>query len=176
MKNTKTLLRIATLGAVGYVLMLLEFSILPAASFLKLNLSDIPALLAAFAMGPVAGLLVVLIENILHIAVSFSGGVGELANILIGGTFAVSAGLLYKKHHTKRGALLALLFGSILMIFAALLSNRFLLLPMYLPYGSAEVFGKMLLSAILPFNVLKAVIITTLLMLLYKPLSPLLKK
>ena len=174
--NTKTLLRIAILGAIGFILMLFEFTVLPAANFLKLNFCDIPALLAAFSMGPVAGLLVVILENILHfIAGSFSGGVGELANILISGTFALVAGTLYRKFHTKKGAFFALIVGSICMIIMALLSNRFINLPLYIKGGTPAVFNQLLITAILPFNAIKAVIITTITMLLYKPLSPILK-
>ena len=172
--NTKNLLRISVLGAIGFILMQFEFSVLPSASFLKLNLCDIPALFASFAIGPVAGFLVVLIENALHLFQSFSGGVGELANVIISGTFALVAGLVYKKLHTKKGAFLALVIGSIAMICAALLANRFINLPLYgIP---APQIMPTLLAAILPFNAIKAVIITVLTMLLYKPLSPLLKE
>ncbi len=174
--KTKNLVRIAVLGAIGYILMLVEFSILPGASFLKLNFCDLPSLLAAFAMGPAAGLAVVLIENILHLMQTFSGGVGELANILVSGTFVLVAGVFYRNNHTKKGAFIGLLLGSALMIIMALFANRFLLLPLYLSGGTPEVFTNLLLTAILPFNAIKAVIITALTMLLYKPLSPLLKK
>ncbi len=172
--TTKNLLRISILGAIGFILMQFEFAILPSASFLRLNFCDIPALFASFAIGPVAGFLVVLIENALHLFQTFSGGVGELANVIISGTFALVAGLVYKKLHTKKGAFLALIIGSCAMIIAALFANRFINLPLY-GIPAAQIMPT-LLGAILPFNALKAVIITVLTMLLYKPLSPLLKK
>ncbi len=174
--NTKTLIRIALLGAIGWLLMFLEFPILPSANFLRLNFCDIPALLAAFSMGPLAGFSVVVIENVLHfIAGSFSGGIGEFANILISGTLAVVAGNFYRNFHTKKGAFLALCLASVLMIIMALFANRYLLLPMYLKNVPSSAFTQMLITAILPFNAIKAVIITTITMFLYKPLSPLLK-
>ncbi len=172
--KTKNLLRIAILGAIGFILMQFEFAVLPSASFLRMNLCDIPALFAAFSIGPVAGLLVVIIENALHLFQSFSGGVGEMANILISGPFVLCAGLLYKRFHTKGGAFWSLVLGSIVMLLAALFANRFINLPLYgIP---KEQIVPTLLAAILPFNAIKAVVITALTMLLYKPLSPLLKK
>ncbi len=172
--HIKTITRIAILGAIGYILMQFEFSILPSASFLRMNLCEIPALFAAFAIGPVAGLFVVIVENIPHLFQTFSGGVGELANILISGPFVLSAGLVYRKLHTRTGAFLSLLLGSAVMLLAALLANRFINLPLYgVP---AEKIGETLLFAILPFNAIKAAVVTVLTMLLYKPLSPLLKK
>ena len=172
--NTKNLIRIAVLGAIGFILMQFEFAVLPSASFLKVNLCDIPALFASFAIGPVAGLLVVVVENGLHLFQTFSGGVGELANVLISGPFVLAAGLIYRKLHTKKGAFLSLLLGSVVMLIAALFANRFINLPLY-GIPAAQIMPT-LLGAILPCNAIKAVIITILTMLLYKPLSPLLKK
>ncbi len=174
--KTKNLVRVAVLGAIGYILMLLEFAILPGASFLKLNFSDLPALLAAFSMGPLAGLGVVLIENGLHLLQTFSGGIGELANVLVSGVLVIVAGTFYRNNHTKRGAAIALILGEVLMIIMALFANRLLLLPLYLSDAAPEVYTGLLLTAILPFNAIKAVIISALTMVLYKPLSPLLKK
>ncbi len=172
--NTKNLLRVAILGAIGFILMQFEFAVLPSASFLRMNLCDIPALFAAFSIGPVSGLLVVIVENALHLFQTFSGGVGEMANILISGPFVLVAGLLYKKFHTKGGAFLSLVLGSVVMLAVALLANRFINLPLYgIP---KEQIASTLLFAILPFNAIKAVVVTVLTMLLYKPLSPLLKK
>ena len=178
MLTTKNLLRISILGAIGFILMLFEFPLLPSANFLKLNFCDVPALFASFAIGPVAGFLVVVIENALHLFQSFSGGVGELANVLISGPFVLAAGFVYKKLHTKKGAFLSLLIGSVVMLVAALLANRFINLPFYstmMPIPKSS-YGTLLLFAILPFNAIKAVIITVLTMLLYNPLSPLLKQ
>ena len=173
--KTKNLVRIAILGAIGYVLMLLEFPLLPTAGFLKLNFCDIPSLLAAFSMGPLAGLMVVAIENALHLFQTFSGGIGELANFLVSGTFVVVAGVFYRNNHTKKGARVALILGGALMVIMALFANRFLLLPLYMPAGTPEQFTSLLLSAILPFNLIKGLIIIALTLVLYKPLSPLLK-
>ena len=172
--HIKTIARVAILSAIGYILMQFEFAILPSASFLRMNLCEIPALFAAFAIGPVAGLSVVIVENALHLFQTFSGGVGEMANILISGPFVLCAGLVYRKLHTKTGALLSLLSGSVVMLVAALLANRFINLPLYgIP---AEKVLETLMLAILPFNAIKAAVVTVLTMLLYKPLSPLLKK
>ena len=173
--KTKTLLRIAMLGAIGYVLMLLEFVVLPTASFLKLNLCDVPSLFAAFSMGPFAGLAVVLIENLLHLLQTTSGGVGELANVLISGTLVLTAGFFYRNFHTKKGAFIGLSLASILMVVMAAFANRYILLPMYMASAPASAYAALIFSAVVPFNLIKAVVVTTLTMCLYKPLSPLLK-
>ncbi len=171
----KNLIRIAMLGAIGYVLLILEFPIFPAAPFLKLNGSDLPALLAAFSMGPLSGFLVVILTNLLHLLQTGSGGVGELANVLVSGALVLTAGLFYRRFHTKRGAFLALCLASVVMIGMAGISNRLILLPAYMPGAESSVYLSLILSAILPFNAIKAVLVTILTMLLYKPLSPLLK-
>ncbi len=173
MKKTNYYTRIAILGAIGFLLMMAEFPLLAAAPFLRLNFSDVPAFLGGFSMGPVAGFAVVLLQNALHLFQTNSGGVGELANCIVSGVFVVTAALVYRKYHTRRGALCALLLGSLLMLVAACLSNLFILFPLYgIPADSRLALVK---SAVLPFNAIKAVIISTVTMLLYKPLSSLLK-
>ncbi len=173
--RTKKLVRVAILGAIGWALLFLEFSILPSAAFLKLNFSDLPALLAAFSMGPMAGVGVVLITNLIHILQTYSAGVGELANVLISGTLVIVAGNFYRKNRSRLGAGIALLLGQVCMIIMALFANRLLLLPLYITGGTPQVFTTLLLTAILPFNAIKAVLISALTLLVYKPLSPLLK-
>lgn len=174
-EKTRKTARIGVLGALGFMLLWLEFAILPAAPFLKLSFADVPALLASFAMGPVAGVCTVLVTNILHMCLSSSGFIGELANFLISGIYVVAAGLIYKRIHTKSGAATALTAGGIIMTLAASVINRFLLLPLYMPDVGAEFLNNTVLTAILPFNLIKAAVLFLILMLLYKPLSPILK-
>ncbi len=173
MKQTNYYTRIAILGAIGFLLMMFEFPLLAAAPFLRLNFSDVPALLGGFAMGPVAGFAIVFLQNLLHLFETNSGGVGELANCIVSGSFVVSAALLYRKIHTRRGAILSLLLGSVLMILAAWIANYFLLFPLYGIPADARL--PLVKSAVLPFNSIKAVIISAATILLYKPLSHLLK-
>ncbi|MEE1055615.1 MAG: ECF transporter S component, partial [Acutalibacteraceae bacterium] len=86
--NVKGIAVSAVCGALGFVLMLLEFPIpfiIP--SFIKLDFSEIPALIASFAYGPIYGILVCAVKNLLHLFVTTSGGVGELSNFILGAIF-----------------------------------------------------------------------------------------
>ena len=92
----------ALLSAVAFVLQFFEFSIPLMPAFIKMDISDLPELIGAFALGPVSGVLVALIKNLIHLPLSHTGGVGELCNFLLGACFALTAGLIYKHNKTKR--------------------------------------------------------------------------
>ena len=87
----------AMLSAIAFVLMMLEFSIPIMPSFIKLDFSELPALIGSFAMGPLSGTVICLIKNLLHLPMSSTGGVGELSNFILGAMFVIPAGLFYKK-------------------------------------------------------------------------------
>ena len=102
----------AVMGALGFVLMLLEFPlpfIIPA--FIKLDFSEIPAIITAYAFGPQYGVLVCLIKNLLHLPLTSSAGVGELSNFLLGAVFTGIAGLVYIKHKSRKSALIGAAVG-----------------------------------------------------------------
>lgn len=92
----------AMLSAVAFVLMYLEIAIPIMPSFIKFDFSDLPALLGSFALGPVCGVLICLIKNVLHLAFSNSMFVGELSNFILGAVFVAIAGNIYKHKKTKR--------------------------------------------------------------------------
>ena len=121
----------ALLGAISAVLQYLEFPVPVMPFFIKFDFSDLPALVAAFAAGPVSGICVCLIKNLLHLLVSQSAGVGELANLLLGVMLVVPAGLIYKADKTKRGAVIGSLVGSMVMALASLPINYFITYPFY---------------------------------------------
>ena len=93
---------IAMLSAIAFVLMFLEFSVPIMPPFIKMDLSDLPELIGAFAMGPVSGVTICLIKNLLHLFLSTTGGVGELSNFLLGACFVLPAGLIYRKWKGKK--------------------------------------------------------------------------
>lgn len=179
------------LTAVGVVLQYLEISIPIVPSFIKLDFSDLPELIGAFAYGPVAGVIICLLRNLIHMAVSQSGFVGELSNFILGAVFAVTAGLIYKKIKTKKGAFISGLTGAAVMAAVSLASNYFLIYPLYysvlgmpetaildmyqaiLP--SVDSIFQALLIFNVPFTFVKGLICVLIAMLIYKPLSPLLK-
>lgn len=190
MQNSKLnkLIKVALLAALAYMLMFLELALPIFPSFLKLDISDLPAIISALAMGPLYGVAVELIKNLLHLMQTSSGGIGELANFIVGSALIIPAGLIYGKNHTKLGAAIGLAVGVVCMAIAGGLANYFILIPFYQSFMpieaivamAAEVNGAvtnlftLVLFAIVPFNLFKGTIIAVLTLLLYKRVSPLL--
>lgn len=190
--STRTITSVAILSAIASVLMFLEFSVPLVPSFLKFDFSDFPALLASFALSPVAGVLVELIKNILHLPFSHTGGVGELANFLVGSALVLPAGIVYHFRKTKGGAVIGSAAGAVAAAFVSLPVNYFITYPFYamaLFGGSMEMIldlyrlilpsVKSLIGALLifnvPFTLVKGVICFALTFVTYKHLSPILK-
>lgn len=188
--DTRTLTVLAIFSALSSVLMMLDFPLaffFP--PFLKLDFSDLPALLAAFTFGPLSGVAVALIKNLVHLLISESGGVGELANFLVSTALAGTAGLVYRLRRTKAGALTGMLLGTFAMMAAGLLANYYLLIPFYekiMPLDAIiDMCAKLIpaiqtkwdvvLLGITPFNLFKGLLISGLTFILYKRVRGLLK-
>lgn len=188
--NLRMLTTAAIAGAVSFVLMFFELSLPIAPSFIKLDVSDLPALILAFAFGPAAGALTEFVKNGLHLFITSTMGVGEFSNFLLGCAFVLPAGIIYKHRHTRKGALLAMLVGTLAFSFLGIFSNLFLMFPFYvrvmgipmdaiiamcqkiLPFVDNE--AKVILISVTPFNLLKGITESFVTFLLYKRLSPLL--
>lgn len=180
---------IAVFSAISYVLAFFEIPAPLAPSFARMDFSNIPALLVSFAIGPVGGMLVELIKNLLQLTSSSTAGIGELANFLMGAAFVMPAGLIYKHHKTKKTAILGCVAGSITSGAAAVVLNYFVLLPLYSGFMPIDQILAMY-AEILPFintkfraclwafpgNVFQCALYSLVTMLIYKPLSPLLHK
>ena len=178
---------ISLLAAISWVLMLLDFPIPIFPTFLKFDLSDIPSLIASFSMGPMVGVVVQLIKNLLHLLVTHTAGVGELANFLIGVALVLPAGIVYKVNRTKNGALFGMLLGTLCTGIVGGFANYFILIPFYakmMPIESIismcakiipsiDSLFKVVLLSIVPFNIFKGLIISAITFLLYKKLTPL---
>ena len=187
--SIRTMSSVAVLSAVAFVLAFFEFPVPLSPSFARMDLSDFPALIGSFAFGPVAGILIELIKNLLGLFSSATGGIGELANFLMGASYVAAAGLIYKLHKTKKTALVGGIVGSIIMGIIAALVNYFILLPLFeqfMPleqliasFGEKMPFIKTKLDVVIynafPFNLLKGLVITAVTMLVYKRIRPLLK-
>ena len=182
----------AVFGALGFVLMLLEFPLpflIP--SFIKLDFSEIPALIAAFAYGPLYAVLVCLIKNVLHLFVTSSAGVGELSNFVLGAVFVGTAGVIYKKNHSRKGALIGCIAGALVMAVISIFTNYFIVYPAFsvlygLPMDAiigmykallpfADNLWKALIIFNLPFNTVKGLLDAAVCFAVYKRLTPLLK-
>jgi riboflavin transporter FmnP len=173
--NNRNLVKIAMLAAVSFVLMLLSF---PLAAFfppfLKLDLSDLPAVLGGFALGPIAGIFIEMIKNILNILIkgTDTGGVGELSNFIVGCCFVVPASLIYMRRKTRKNAVLGLLAGTVAMTIGACFSNYYIILPLYQqfmpleqivassPFAAVKDIKTFILFAIVPFNLFKSMVIS----------------
>lgn len=194
MNNNKKIRAIAVIGimsAVAAVLQFLEFPIPLLPSFIKFDFSDLPGLITSFAFGPVAGIAVSLLKNVIHLLVTQSGGVGELANFIIAAFFTGTAGLIYKYRKTRSGALIASLCGSFVSALVSVLSNHFIIYPIYYKIAmpkeailgmyqsilpSVDSILKSLLIFNLPFTFVKGLIISIICFCIYKKLSPILKE
>jgi len=190
MKRTATITKIGILSACSLVLMIIAVPLPLIPPFLTLDLSDVPALLGAFAMGPLAGCLIQLVRCLLHLTVSNSGGIGELAAFIIGCGFVLPAGLVYRGKKTRQRAYSALLLATVSMTVFAALTNYFILLPLYQLFlglsndmliklahaGNSHIssIGQFILFAIVPFNIIKGAVTSLVVILVYKRLSILL--
>lgn len=135
-KRTHRLAVAAMLSAVAAVLQFVEFSIPLIPSFVKLDISDLPALLGTFSLGPVYGVVIQLVKNLLHLPFGSSAGVGELSNFILGAVFVLCAGLVYRKHKSRKGALIGAMLGAVLMAVVSVPSNYFFVYPAYVKvYG-----------------------------------------
>ena len=181
----------AILSAVATVLMFISFPIpflIP--PFVKMDFSELPALLAAFSMGPVSGVMVCLVKNLINLLFTTTSGVGELCNFLLGVCFVIPAGWIYKVRRTRSGALLASGAGAVAMAALSVPVNYFISYPFYTTFMPLDTIIGMyqdllpsvdgLLACLLifnmPFTLLKGILDVALAFLIYKPLSPLLHK
>lgn len=192
--STKGIAQIGVLSAISTVLMLIEIPLWFAPSFYKIDLSEIPVLIGSFAIGPLAGVIMELIKNLLNLVINgtTTGGIGELANFIIGCAMVVPSALLYKRGKSKKYAVIGLIAGTIALIIAGCLLNYFVLLPVYaqvfhMPINALVQMGgavnpaitdlpTFVLFAVAPFNLLKGVMVSVVTLLLYKKVSPILHR
>lgn len=191
--NTRTMVKISVLGVIGFVLMLLDFPLWFTPPFLKFDVSDVPALIGSFALGPMAGVIVQLVKNLLKILLAGTNTavVGEIANFIVGSVFAYVAGLIYYREKTFKNAVIGLVVGTIAMTVAISIANYYIMIPFYAKaYGmpldkiitiSGAVnkyvvdLKSLIIFAVIPFNLLKGVVVSLITILLYKRVSPILK-
>ena len=188
---TRKLAVTGIMSAVSAVLMMLSFNIPIMPSFIKMDFSELPALITAFSIGPVWGVAVCLIKNVLNLPFSTTGGVGELSNFVLGALFVLFAALIYEKKKTRAGALIGSGVGSLVMAVVSIPWNYFVTYPAYvkiLNFPLEAILGMYqkinpsvdgLLQALLVFNLpytfCKGLVISLLTFLIYKRLSPILK-
>lgn len=188
--NVRKLTYTAMLSAVSAVLMFISFNVPLMPSFIKMDLSELPALIASFALGPVSGVTVCLVKNLINVFFSTTGGIGELSNFLLGAFFVFPAGLIYKKWHNRKGAMLGSLVGAVAMAVLSVFSNYYVVYPVYTAFMPMEVILGMyrainphvsslwdaLIWFNMPFTFIKGMLSVLISLVVYKPLSRLFKR
>ncbi len=192
-QTTRWIAKTGVLAAVAIVLMYIEMVLPLMPSFLKLDFSEVAVLLASFTLGPATAILIELIKNVAHLPASQTLYVGELANFVIGSLFVGTAGLIYKHRKTRTNAIVALTIGTLTMTVGASLINYFFMLPFYIKVmefpleaiiGMTQAVGNkavtnletLILFVFVPFNLFKGLVVSVIVGLLYKRLSPLLHR
>lgn len=187
--SVNTMTKVSILSVIAFIVMFIEAPIFLFPGFLKIDLSDVPALVAGFALGPAAGVAVELLKNILHLLRTSTGGVGEVANFIIGASMVAPAAFIYHKRKDKHGAVVGLFVGVVIMSIVGALANYFILIPFYQNFMPIDAIIGMsakanslivdlktlIIYGIIPFNLFKGLVVSIFTMLLYKRISGLLK-
>ena len=191
--NTKMIAQIGMLAAIAVVLMLFEIPLPFAPSFYEIDFSEVPVLIGCFSMGPLAGVLIELIKIVLNLCINgtMTAGVGEAANFVIGCALVLPAAFIYKRKKTKKGAIIGLVTGTLFMTISGCFINAYVMLPTYakafgMPIEALVEMGSavnanitdlltFVMFAVVPFNLLKGVLVSMIVLLIYKKISPILK-
>lgn len=169
--NTNRLIKISLLSAVSLALMYFDFPVIPAFPWLKMDLSDVPALLGTFGFGPLVGVTIELIKNILYFFTKGSSVAGVLANFLFGAALVFPAGLIYHRKKSKKTAIIGMLVGTLVMEVAGIFGNIYIMLPLYGMNMTADQLTQYVLVGIVPFNAVKALIVNVVTYFVYKRIS-----
>lgn len=173
--TAKRLAIMAASVALAYVISLFDFPLFPAAPYLKLDFGNVFILLIAFLFGPVEGVIVCVLKECFRMLGSSSGGVGELANILVTCSYILLPSILYRFKKGLRWVIPCLVGACLIATGTALLTNRFINFPLYMGDGAASVFAQVF-WLIVAFNLIKTACVSVLTLLLYKRLSNFFKK
>lgn len=189
-RSERTLFTLTRCGLLAAMAVILYYIEIPVVAFYKLDLSAMPAILAGFAMGPIQGIAIIVIKNLVHVMATSTMGVGELADFLMSSSFVVTASLIYRSRKTRRGALISLISGTAAIAVVGGLVNYFVMIPAYqvmmnLPLEVILGMGQAVIPSIdsaldlvlmitVPFNLLKGVVLSLVTYLLYKRVSPML--
>lgn len=192
MKKLFTTKKMALMGVITAISVILYFIEVPlpfiAPDFYKLDLSDIPIMIGSFILGPIAGGIMELVKNLIHLLITRTGGVGELANFAIGCAFVIPASLIYKYKKTVHGAIVGLAVSILCMAVVGGLMNYFVMLPLYgvddkMCAGMGKAISNLIvdrktlvLFSVVPFNAIKGFIDAFITLLVYKRLSEFIKK
>ena len=191
--STRKIAFIGMFAAIAAILHVLDFPVFFAPSFYKMDFSELPALIGAFAFGPVAGVMIEFVKIVLKLL--FKGTstafVGDLANFVVGCSFLLPASILYQANKKKKIAIISCVVGTLCMTVVGTTFNAVYLLPAFSKlYGmpldviigmgtaiNSAITGvvSFVILAVAPLNLLKGSVISIITLLVYKKISPILK-
>lgn len=187
MKNTfttKNIAGMAVFASLSFVLYLIEIPIFAGtpASFLQLDLSNVLVMLGGFMYGPLPAFIITIVKELIHIPIGTTGGVGELANIIITSAFVILPSVVYRYKKGFKVVVITLIMACFIQSGVALLANKFINFPFFMggapfvPNQTSETMFSMLWGYVLAFNMIKSVVISVITILLYKKVSHFFKK
>ncbi|MGE6258875.1 ECF transporter S component [Heyndrickxia sporothermodurans] len=174
--SLKAFVSIAMLSSLAYVLMFIKFPVLPIYSYLTVDFSDIPALIAALIFGPIGAIIVEIIKNLLDYLTHISDvgiPIGNAANLVAGLLFVLPTYFVFNRMKTKLGMTYALIIGTVTMAVIMSILNYFVILPAYLALMHFDV-GNVkdyIVAGILPFNLIKGALVTIIFMVLFSKMQ-----
>jgi len=176
--NLSKMIKISLLGAIAVILMFIEFPVLPAFPWLKMDLSELPVLMGAFAFGPIAGIGVEALKIVLHLLLkgTETGFIGEIANFIVGVSLVVPASYIYHRNKSKTTAMIGMIVGAITMEIVGIIANVYFLLPAFGMVLNAEQTIQYVTAGLLPFNGLKALMVCVVTFAVYKKVSAIIFK
>jgi riboflavin transporter len=177
--NTRMFVTVGMLSAISYVLMLFNFPIPPFPKFLMIDFSDVPALIAMVTLGPLAGILVELFKNVIDYVLTGSDTgvpIGHAANFVAGVLLILPTHFIYSRFQSKKGLLIGLITGTFVMSISMGILNYFVFLPAYKYFMNFELPVEIIITGIVPFNILKGILVTSVFTLLFVRLQGWLSK
>ncbi|SCW46160.1 Riboflavin transporter FmnP [Ruminococcaceae bacterium YRB3002] len=182
----------AILTALSVILMYLEVALPLMPPFLKFDFSEIPVLIGSFALGPLYGVIIELLKNLIHLPVSATSGIGEMSNFITGSIYVGIAGLIYNRLRTRKGAIFSMLIATLCLTAIAIPLNYWVTLPLYasvLGFSTEAVIGMsaavnslitskwtLIFWGFVPFNMFKGIVVAIVTFFIYKPISRLINK
>ena len=193
-KRVKRLTTAAMMGAIAFVLLSVNFPIPVLSPFAEIDMAALPELIGGFVLGPIGALEIIVVKVVLKTLIvgTESMYTGELQNFLLSVAFVLPAVIYYRKDHTKRGAIIGLIIGSLCKVVVGIFTNLYIIFPFYISLygmdwqGIVDICSKanpwikdvptMVAFSIVPFNIVATAISSVITMLVYKKISKPLKK
>lgn len=166
--DTRQLVTMALMAAIGALLAFVQIPLIPGVTFLTYDPSFVPAMICGFAFGPGAGVAVGSIGVVIY-GLIMGDWVGALMNVIMAVCYVLPAALIYRKFHTFKGAIAGFAVSCVTVLIGALIAN--LTVGVWFWYGSTDVIMPLLLPAVVPFNLAKAILNSVLTMVIYKAVS-----